>query len=330
MIFSYHNTAFPIEGDSSGSLYGKNMWLTGSGNISSKAWHRYNWGDPDVFGKHSGVTSAPHGITLFAKPGFKLGTLTPCIGSGFVLKEGVYASRVRFSSLSQFTRAIQAFWLFTPDHYRFKSGNDSIIYVNKVDFEWNNHFSGQGQLRVHAATIGAVHSKKGLIGTGFEIRLFKKNLSGVYEAIENSQEAYTRYVENKWWNFYIKIDSAKQVTEFSMEYSHDEGMPRGQIAGGSVASATKVLPVKITEHYPRTHLSVLYNFGAWPNTADSLLTKEISIDVDWFYYTPNVDIGAPEIAQQVDFFKSNSLPRINTTGKNFSRGHIFLCTQLKL
>jgi hypothetical protein len=309
--FSYTNTVFPIEGDSSKSLFGKNIWLTDTGRVSSRAWHRFNWGNGNPFGEFSTFTVTPDGIALSALKGYRFGSAAPIIVSGFVAKEGVYVSRVRFSSLSESTRGIQAFWLYTPDHYRFKTGNDYISYVNEVDFEWNNHFAGQGMIRMHAANIGAVHSKNGLVGKGREFSLFKKNNYGKYTLLKDQQAAFKQYVENKWWNYYIRIDSVSQTVEYYMESA--DGADSAQIVGGLNLSGI-MFPMIFKEYYPRNVLASIYNMGTYSNTKDSILRQDMKIDVDWYYYTPKIETRLEDALWEISRLKTQNISRLNTIG----------------
>ncbi|MES2766397.1 MAG: hypothetical protein V4642_11035 [Bacteroidota bacterium] len=314
--FSYTNTDFPIAGDSSNSLYGKNIWLTENGRIPSKAWHRFNWGDADKFGAHSGIIPRKEGVTVYAEKGFRFGDVTPGFMSGFVLKEGTYVSRVRFGALPLNTNTIQAFWLYSPDTYRFKTGNDSITYVNEVDFEWNNWFMGRGEKRVNASTIGAIHSKKGSIMNVNEMNFFQYDDSGRLADIgKKVDSAPEYYFENRWYYYLIRLDSTRQTAEFLMESAEEGNIDMKKVYAGSAKSESgNIIPLSVTEHYPHVPLMAMYNFGTSSTIKDSVLKADMKIDVDWFYYTPRIDMSIREVLKETENFRAQNIPRINTLG----------------
>lgn len=309
--FSYSIAEFPAH-DTSNSLFGNNIWLTDSGAVSSRAWNRFNRDNPDNFGKHSRVIIQPFGFSLAAFKGFRFGDVTAVVTSGFVFKEGTYVSRVRFGKLPQQARAIQAFWLASHDHYRFKDSNDSLTYVNEVDIEWNNHFSGMGEYSINTANIGRYHTRKGLIGKGDLIRFYKKNSAGEFTPVgtEVNKAANGRFWDY-WAYYFIRIDSARGVTEYLMETDD----PVLKITGGSHLAGNKVAPMQISEHYPTMQLGAIYNFGMWPHDPnDTLLKSDVQFDIDWFYFSPRSDIELTQILKEVEAFRNQGIPRVNTSG----------------
>jgi hypothetical protein len=314
--FSYSTTEFPVSGDSTNSLYGKNIWLTGNGSISTKAWHRYNWGDPDIFGANSGIIPHRNGITLYANEGFRFGQLTPMIMSGFLLKQGTYISRVRFSALPPQTLSIQAYWLFSPDSYRFKSGSDSITYLNEVDFEWNNWFMGRGEKRVNATTIAAVHSKKGNIMDLNEMHFFQYDESGRLLDIGKDVDSTPEYYfENRWFYYLIRLDSTRKTAEFLMESAEEGNVEMAKVyAGATKEESGNILPLTIHKYYPEVPLMTVYNFGTSSTSKDSVLKAPMKMDVDWFYFTPGLEVSIGDVVKEILDLRSKNISRLNTVG----------------
>jgi hypothetical protein len=313
--FSYTNTEFPITGDSTNSLYGKNIWLTRNGKISSRAWHRYSWSDLDNFGSHSGIKPSENGITLFAEKGFRFGQVLPMLKSGFLLKEGTYVTRMRCSGFPLHTTGIQAFWLFTPSDFRFTSDNDTVIYLNEVDFEFNNWFSGHGEKRVHAGTIGAHHSGKASESKNAEMRFFQQNDNGqlidLGTKVDSSPEYY---FENRWYYYLIRLDSSRNNMEFLMESAEEGNIAMEKVYAGSRISPTGIIaPTAIQEYYPSRELTTVYNFGLSGLKTDSLLKDDIKMDVDWFYFTPSTNAELSEILKEIEKLQDNKITRINTS-----------------
>lgn len=313
--FSYTNSEYFPEGDSTNSIFGNNNWLKENGVISSRAWHRFNRDNPDNFGKGSYVLARSPGISLIAEKGFRFGDVTPVFDSGFLLKEGTYVSRIRFGALPEEARAIQAFWMGSLDHYRFKRGADSITYVNEVDFEWNNHFRGQGISNFNVANIGAYHTKNGLIGKGNTLLLFQYDIFGnLIEITSNQQSVFKKHIQDQWCYFFIRIDSNRRAVEYYFET--DVSDQADKIFGGSHLIGKKtVAPQSIKEHYPRTPLPVIYNFGMWNiDPKDTLLKSNVAMDIDWFYHTPRTDVELPALLKEVENLRLQNITRINTTG----------------
>jgi hypothetical protein len=310
--FSYTNTEFPIGGDSSNSLFGRNIWLTENGVVSSRAWHRYNWGDGIAFGEHSSIEPTPDGISLKISEGFRFSDIAPVLKSGFVFRHGTFLSRIRFGSLAAATNSIQAFWLFSPDHYRFKKGKDSIIYYHEVNYEWNNWFFGKGKKRLTANTIWGIHSSEGAYSTVKEMNFFKKQSGSIISLPTEHDNSSDYYIENKWFYCMIRLDSLRQVAEF---WAVEDREASDKIIGGQAIVKEEITPVLHRGNFPRTALLTMYSLGIGSPDNDSINRKTCKMDVDWFYYTPNTNITASDAVKEVVRFKKQNIARINTIGK---------------
>ncbi|HYF04417.1 MAG TPA: hypothetical protein VEC36_13620, partial [Patescibacteria group bacterium] len=237
----------------------------------------------------------------------------PSLPSGFLFKHGTFVSRIKFGSLQSGTKTIQAFWLFSPDGYRFKKGEDSIIYINEVNFEWNNFFRGRGEKRLNAGLIWEYNSRGGHSSTIYDMNFFQKNASGQFIQLPvkgNILQEY--YTENRWYYYLIRLDSVRQTAEFSVE--SDEEFAK-KIYGGMEIDNGKISPVVHKGNFPRTRMMAFYNCSPGGYDGDSIVREDMLMDVDWFYYTPHTSIEITDAVREVESFKKAKISRINTTGE---------------
>ncbi|MES2766398.1 MAG: T9SS type A sorting domain-containing protein [Bacteroidota bacterium] len=319
--FSYKSTRFPIEGDSSNSLYGKNIWLTENDKLSSRAWHRYNWGDPDWFGKNSGVDIIPEGISLFALKGFNIRNIPPIFVSGFIFRQGTFVSRIRCSDLSALTNSIQAFWLFSVDDYMFKMPDgDTIIYMQEVDYEYNNWFAGRGEKRVHAGVISAHYRKNGKIykniSKNFEMRFFQKNDEGKFTDLGTDVgNNPLLHFKDRWFYYLIRLDSTTRTIDFAMQSADETGGNDVVYGGIGLNKDGSIAPITMHENFPRVPVRTIYNLGIGTlDPKDTILQSDMTMDADWLYITPKINVEIDDVVKEVSNFRSRNIPRLNTTG----------------
>jgi hypothetical protein len=309
--FSYNSTQDYPADSSVQSVFGMNGWHTENGVVQSRAWYSWGWHEHD-YGDYAGFLPNQQGITLSIKKGFKNGGNGPWITSGLAALQGTYVTRVRFGELPDNSHTIQAFWLLSPNSYRFKRENDSIRFFSEIDFEWNNFFSGPQNPGGHASYLTAQIEGNNATGKTEQLQFFKKekngNITNVTSKLFNGNQSI---VANQWYYCVFTIDSAKRKVSY---YMQSEPNMAGEIYYGSAMTNGALAPFYLN-NYPLFELCPMYSVsfgGKDSNIRES--SQEITLDVDWFYYSPNSNLKLDDVLKEVINFRENGLYRINTTG----------------
>ncbi|NNE34569.1 MAG: hypothetical protein HKN13_05005 [Rhodothermales bacterium] len=279
------------------SLFSENPWRGSSGEaINTKAWRSYNWDDLYFqFGtvSFSDDTSGVMVLTLPADTLEKRAARLPAVVSGFVTGPGTYAARVRFSDLPHPGNRLQlAFWSTSPDHIMFESNDKIVEHWSEVDFEWNNWFDARTgthppNMRVtnHSATGKASNSN-----------LFCTNAVG--QDLGNCSPRFT----DQWWVLHSSVLAAD---EKAVVYSARLDEP------GRSAMWSRPAPVR--EDVPTRAMMSEFSMH-WRPESDSgplVLTEDVTMEVDWFYYSP-ATVSSATVVDHVRRLRQ-SAPRINTT-----------------
>ncbi|MDQ1265108.1 MAG: hypothetical protein QG635_258 [Bacteroidota bacterium] len=302
--FIYSSVQFPVDGDSSCSIFGKNYWITKNGKISERAWHRFNVEDGN-FAPTAGIETIKDGFRLTMSKGYTNKVVGPIIRSISIKKSGTWAARIHFDKLHEEDKMIQAFWLFTPVAFTFKENGVNNNYSSECDIELNNWFAfWDKKTRVHAHNHRSTKLQQGevfqCICEDNEGYIFKKECLDLFNG--------KPILENQWFEAMIVVDSIKQEVRYSMRSDNWDSTGSKVWAGSGSGADDWGNPVIISKYYPRDLLAGIFSMHC-----DSA-KNDYQFDIDWYYYTDRVDIGFDEITKYVGNIRSDGIERLNTSG----------------
>jgi hypothetical protein len=300
--FSYTNNQFPIDGDSSGSIFGKNIWKTKNGYISTRAWHRYNR-DEHKFNDYADVVAEDSVVKLIFRKGYTSNLTNPIFVSGFLLSHGTYTSRVKFSTLQQ-EHLIQAFWLTSPHYYIFNRAGENILNWDEMDFEWNNFFVS-GDKYLQNMTVGCNNNNAKYIKNTTYDYFYKTENDFQILWKGTTASGGKELFDAKWYICIFVLDSLANNVSFYM-YSDDETID-GNVSAVSTKDEKFVEGFTIDNYFPKMPLNVVYSMHA------SEISQDMYFYSDWFYYSEKTDLNKDEILEEVRKLKSQGINRLNTT-----------------
>jgi hypothetical protein len=307
--FIYNSIEFPAQLDSSGSIFGKNPWVTNDGVIYTTAWRRYNR-DNHEFGANAEIVLENYGFSLKMNKGYKNTETGPLIVSGFYFNQGTFAARVRFNKLKFDTQFIQAFWLVSPLYFCFKRGNEEIRYWSEIDFEFNNYFTGYN---VNTIQIGC-NNENG-----------RSPISKTIDCIAQENNSYKSFVRcegpfqenpltsDKWYILLFNLDSSSRTVKFSMLSNEIENSGLKIWGGASPCIEDWSKAFVITDYFPEYALTV--DFSLHLGSKSTIAKSNNEMNVDWFYYSSNTDLSIEDVKKDIDSLRESGIERINTTGE---------------
>jgi len=339
----------------SGHIFGANSWVTNescpqSCVAMSRAWRLANWSDQAIPGARVELINIPgyRKLRLTLEEDANSGSLSrdPIVRSGFVTGEGTYHIRARFSDLHGLDgyNMYEAIWLQSPNQYRTCDGgggdctnhtllgrpanlvNNTLVRDtwSEVDIEFNNFFT-ESLIQANVATIsGKRHDSSGShfnsSGNSNVIECVGKDpitYDPIYSppgaACLDPQDPSKSLFGTRWWNYIISVQSDKVL--FGM-YSPG---PISWWGGGTLNGiATWNKAITITSHTPTTTLTSLIAI-LWKQRSEAPddFPFDLSMDVEWFYYTPVVynDLMSADhdIRNHINTLRSNGIYRLNST-----------------
>jgi hypothetical protein len=305
--FKYEKITYPAKSDSSKSMFGTNPWLKKNGVEYTSAWRRYSFEDPDYFGKKMQLTFDSIGFNLTLQKNFdkSVGYL-PTVNSNFLISEGTIAARIKFPEMKSGDKMNHAFFLWSPVFLMFEDfeGSKYQPYWAEMDFEFNNCFYKDDEARlkigcnnydgkyIRDRSIDCIVRKDGKY-LGF------KDCAGEYEGKD--------LISDNWLIYIFRINKLENKIEFAIA-SDDKEMGFELWAGHTYNTEGWGKFAFIDNYFPQYLLETFFTVGLC-NEA----TKDHTISVDWFFYSPKPDLSHSEIINQVGELKSQNIPRINTT-----------------
>jgi|GEM_PF-2890389 len=308
--FQYFSVEYPIEGDSSGSIFGKNPWLTDSGVIYTPAWRRFNR-DNHQFGENAKIKIENYGFSLEIKKGFERKMLIPIIVSGFYFREGTFAAKIRFNKFNFDTKFIQAFWLTSPLYFVFQRGNETLRYWSEMDFEYNNYFTPD---KIRSIQIGCNNSD-GRRAIFTQIDCICKHEDNFYSYPKcNGDFNKFDILSGQWYICKFNLDSAEKTLKISM-FCDSLSNSGAEVWGGhSSDSKNWGECFTIDDYFPEYTLTTV--FSCHMGGENDIATDNSKLDVDWYYYSPKTDLTFEDIKEDIDSLKKNRIDRVNTTGQS--------------
>lgn len=307
-----------------GDLFGKNTWHLREGKESTRAWYRYNRDDLPYGGR---IAFTPSTMALLLPEGMAaedyLRSLT--VMSGFTAREGTYHWRVKLSDLWPGQWVRQAAWVVSPNRYVFErtSPVDSVRYDywSELDFENENHYQGEwrnGEYSPDFFPRMQVTNHYGhlLRSDGSHKRLDRNGVApweaGAGTLVRRDEARGTtdprapRFSSwsDSWWHLMLTIDGEDQTVTYRML----PGVPSDASEPLAARSVTTD-----TSFYPEDFLSPVLSLH-WLH-AKTPLAQTLTMEADWFYYSPVVGLSDSDVREQVALLRRGALPRMNTTGR---------------
>jgi hypothetical protein len=302
--FNYSRLAFPASGDSSGSLFGKNPWITKKGIEYSRAWRRYQDTDSNTFRNGINISLDSNGVTLGITKDYKKESLySPEIVSDFVFQEGTFAARIKFSKFNR-DKLIQSFYQFSSVMFKFGDKNISDSYWSEFDFEYNNCWYEDNLPRMQVGCNNH-NGKFPLYGLLNCITRNQNKFQSFDECIGNYFD-YNFFAD--MWIIYV-FRTNKLLNKMEIEaFPDDENLPFDFWGGTSSEPEYWGRSFQIPNYFPKYKLRTVLFIGACSDISESL-----SFSTDWFFYSPNPELSGSEILEQVKTLKNAGINRINTT-----------------
>lgn len=297
-----------------GSLFGENEWNLRQGVSRTRAWYRYNRDDLPIPAHFTRLDST---MRIFVPEGHSAAQYSrdPAIVSGFTTREGTYYARVRFSSLWEGQKVRQAFWAYSPDVYIFEAssrrGKVRYEYWSEIDFEYNNHFHGSPDWlpRMDVGNhFGYVdHGKKSSSRERLSRRGTTRHMDGRGIIHRNKSRAFPGknrddglFLGDKWIDLIITVDSNTETVTYQVFSVDDE--------------AIQWQPVEVdADFFPRRMMASIFSLH-WTDPQGTL-RNTLSLEVDWFYYTPVTGQSHRDLEEEVRRFQEQGLTRVNTTDR---------------
>lgn len=303
--FKYSSVQFPTEGDSSGSIFGKNPWVTNDGIVYSRAWHRYNR-DEHQFSPQCSIVPTDFGFTLNMNKGFKSDGVLPMICSGFLFDEGTYVARIKVYRLHEEDKMIYAFWLTSPLYFIFERAGETLRFWEEMDFEFNNWFNGVSNLRVQCGCCN--RDGQNIITRPLDCIVKNKSGFAEYENCDGLLEDREVF-DGRWLLCMFNVDKLNNCLKFSILSDDSANYDISIWSGENYEPETWNIPYVIENYFPNYKLSTVFSLHGNNNKND------YSFDVDWLYYSPNPKMKFSEVYSDVNELRRQKLSRVNTTGQ---------------
>ena len=303
--FKYERLTFPATGDSSGSMFGKNPWVTKKGVEYSRAWRRYeDFSDTNSFRKGINISIDSIGFSIgFAKDYTIESGYNPQVNSDFLLSEGTIAARIKFSSFKS-DKLIQAFFLWSPVMLMFGDKANPDLYWSEFDFELNNCWEKNNKPRV---AIGC-NNYNGKLPISIDMDCIARHNDKYYE-FKDCDGSFMghKLLQDNWFIYVFRVNKLLRTLEIEA-FSDDENLPYELWGGFSHKAGNWGRPFKISNYFPQYKMSSIIFLGACGS-----ITNELSIKTDWYFYSPNPNLSGSEILSQVKNLRDSGIKRINTT-----------------
>jgi len=303
--FKYERLAFPATGDSSCSMFGKNPWITKKGIEYSRAWGRFkDFTDTNSFRKGINISIDSIGFSLgITKEYTNDRGYNPQIQSDFLLSEGIFATRIKFSTFNK-DKLIQAFFLWSPVMLMFGDKANPKRYWSEFDFEFNNCWQDNNEPRMR---IGC-NNYNGQPPIVTDMNCIAKHQDKYYE-LENCEGSFMGHniFQDNWYIYVFRVNKLLQTLEFEA-FSDDENLPFELWGGFSPKAGNWGRAFKIPNYYPQYKMISIFLLAGCSN-----ISKDLSMKTDWYFYSPNPDLSGSEILSQVNNLRKAGIERINTT-----------------
>ncbi len=246
--FKYVRLAFPATGDSSGSMFGKNPWLTKKGVEYSRAWRRYeDFSDTNSFRKGIDISIDSIGFSLETTKDYSksLG-YGPQINSDFVLQEGTFAFRTKFPKINQ-AEVNYGVFMFSQAMLMFGDKSNPERFWSEFDFEFNNRFNPDGKPRMK---IGCNNiNGKNPISTDMDCIVRYNNKYYEFKKCDGSFMGH-KFFQDSWFIYVFRVNKLLRTLEIEA-FSDDDDLPFEVWSGFSPKAGNWGRPYTIRNYYPQ-------------------------------------------------------------------------------
>lgn len=301
---NYSRLAFPAAGDSSGSMFGKNPWITKRGIEYSRAWRRYQDIDTNTYRKGIDMSLDSNGVILgITKDHKKEYGYAPEIVSDFIFREGTFAARIKFSKFNH-DKLIQSFYEFSPVMLNFGDKNKPERYWSEFDFEFNNCWYKDDKPRLQVGCNNH-DGKNPLYGVMDCITNYKDE----FHSFDECQGNYMghNFFEDNWIIYVFRTNKLLNKMEIEA-FPDDPNLPFDFWSGFSSEPGNWGRSFQIPNYFPKYKLRTVLFIGACSD-----ITSNLNFATDWFFFSPNPELTGSEILKQVKNLKDAGIDRINTT-----------------
>lgn len=355
--FTYTRVGSSTDRPGRDALLGTNSWRLNSGREAMRGW-RLGF-DDDVhsgpaasyFGGPGAIELTGAGVSRYLRLAMSAGfpfdpalyTRPPLIhtAQAFV-PGGTFAARVRFSTLEEGQRMIEAFWLFASDQYRFcPSGqpdcdvrnppSGTLQHADEADFEFNNWFLAQPTPNLHATAVlfreAGANDEYGANGVPLACHV------GGTVRPQCMDQAGRSLIPGRWYVLVFRVDSATGAVSFdavedepggsarlqsSRRLVRPEGGPvrvertRGRPGRNPAESLARRSPLVI---YLSLHYAGRAPSGPTPSCDGNATCQAHTLDTDWVYHSSStLQVGG--VVAEVAYWRSRGEARVNTLGRH--------------
>lgn len=301
------------------SIYGMNIWcLDYSCNDKgeSRMWYQNSWNETSFTNRRnrsalrvSDLLDGQGWVSLEQKSRSYLAEGSdPHIVSGFAAGEGVWASAVRFSSMYDAgdvvgsAHSFQSFWLDAASKavYIDQNGDANQLW-SEADFEWNTHLNGgEGNPDPGPGIHPYIHTGFIEDGGGYTHAMYAYEGEDLYTcyyspgdpypASVNSPQDCSDVIGGNGINMFLFIRKGDGMIKFELQ-SHGWG--------GVLTMRSDWI---IDQYYPIPSQDMRANFS-FLISQDGDINKTETMNVDWFYYTPDYDRSSYDIIDDVNAYR---------------------------
>ena len=264
------------------SLFGPNVWITQNGTQTARAWRRYNWDDLPTFGSYQ--TNLGSQVQMYVPSGARSTSLDhPAIASSFLLGDGTYMARVKFSQVP--TGVYNAYWLGSHGTVELNEvvNGEPRKWGSEVDYELYSNLLSIGNIRGYPldgqfSTYGLTLDCGAWDGNANYAMPDCRN--GLGQRVNGSGTKYLEFTD-RWVNLVFVVERGVR-TAF---YAYSDGT--NYSLWGGVDSATYPdfpqpdHPEIATAYAPVNKVGPIFSFNNLPSS----LSAPVYLAIDYFYYT---------------------------------------------
>lgn len=305
-----------------GDLFGTNVWHTRGGKEQTRAWYRYNRDDLPLPG--SITFDSPSTISMRLPEGLTSEDFdrSSIIHAGFTSRDGTYVWRVQLSEQRPGQRLRQSIWTMSGNAYAFDqpgpNGETRLMFWSELDFENENHFQGERRNGVFIPDYvtrmsvgnhyGRLWSPEGSRRLGSEGTTGWMEGRGILvrNGMARGEAARDALLIPSWagvWLYLIiHVDAEAQTVTYRMA-------PDRQVE--TLTALQDVAFTAGSAFYPLQRMFPAFSLH-WVEP-EGLLRQTLSLESDWFYYSPVADLSVEDVREQVQHLRQRDLVRLNTT-----------------
>jgi len=348
--FTYARVGTRADGPAAGALLGTNAWLAPDGGYEMTTGWRLGSDDETHTGPASAYFGGPGSVALAGDGGSRHVSLG--MEAGFPFREaeyarppllhtaqvfpshGTFAARVRFSSLEEGQRMIEAFWLFVADQYRFcppvspecdvrTPPPGTLSHAVEMDFEYNNWFLAEPIPHIHSTAIRYRETGTSEEPGSNSIALSCTE-SGVRRDLCRGVDGRS-LIPGQWYVLAFQVDSTRGTVEFEVVEDAPSGVSgiRGTGRQGEQAIVRRTRGGRqepFVQRFPVAMFLSLHYMGRAPSGPQPRCARRGDTDVtcrahsmqtDWVYHSRVLQTST-EVSDEVSRWRRRGESRVNT------------------